>query len=131
MRLYEEKMRNFTSTELERMQGTQEEGMMDICDLLEHVETDRKDEYGKPVEQWVARSGLACGLDLRSSGEVRNAEADLWDVRLRLPIDTEVSRVDRVVITHRFGALLGEPMLFQVEGEALRGPSGLVLKLKN
>ncbi len=105
--------------------------MMDVCDLLEHVETDRKDEYGKPVEIWVARCGMACGLDLRSSGEVRNAEADLWDASLRLPIDTEVGRVDRVVITHRFGVLLEEPMLFQAEGEALRGPSGLVVRLKN
>ena len=123
-------MRTFTTTELERMQGTQEEGMMDTCDLLEHVTTDREDEYGKPVEEWVARSGIACGLDLRSSEEVRNAEADLWDARLRLPIDTEVSRVDRVVITHRFGVLLETPMLFQMEGEADRGPSGLILKLK-
>jgi len=113
------------------MQETQEEGMMDICDLLEHMETDRENKYGKPVEEWVTRSGLACGLDMRSSGEVRNAEAELWDARLRLPIDTEVSRVDRVVITHRFGVLLKEPMLFQFEGGALRGPSGLVLKLKN
>ncbi len=104
---------------------------MDVCELLEHVETDRQDEYGKPVEQWVARGGIACGLDLRSSGEVRNAEAGLWDARLRLPIDTEVSRVDRVVITHRFGVLLEEPMLFQAEGDTLKGPSGIILKLKN
>jgi hypothetical protein len=121
----------FTAAELACMQAAAESVMMDVCELLTRFETDRVDDYGMPVVEWISLQGVACGLDMRSSGEVRNAEANLWDARLRLPIDMDVNRVDRVVITHRFGVLLAEPLLYQVDGEPLRGPSCLVIKLRS
>jgi len=124
-------MTSFSTLELTAMQETQDSAMMDLCDLLTLFQTDRVDEYGHPVMEWITREKVICGLDMRESGEVRNAEANLWDARLRLPINTLIGRVDRVVITQRFGVMLDTPLLYQVEGEAERGPSGLVLRLRN
>jgi len=123
-------MRAFTSTELSRMQTAQEEGMMDTCELL--IRTERaSDEYGMPVVQWVTQGPIACGLDDTASPEMLNAEAHAFDAQLRLPIDTVIEAVDRVRITHRFGAMLAEPVEYELLGDALRGPSGLVVKLRS
>jgi hypothetical protein len=121
----------FTAAELACMQAAAETVMMDTCDLLARDETDRKDEYGYPVAEWVEEySLLACGLDLRASRELLNAETPLYDARLRVPIDTDVSQVDRVRITHRFGEMLSEALLFELIGLPRRGPSGLLLELR-
>jgi head-tail adaptor len=123
-------MRTFTMNELSRMQNAQETGMMDTCELICRGETGQ-DEYGQPVENWVAGATLACGLDNRASSEYRNAEAAVFDARLRLPIETDVSNVDRVRITHRFGILLETPLEFQLTGKTRRGPSGLLVDLRS
>lgn len=112
------------------MQAAQEAGMMDTCDLLVRDETDRADEYGMPVANWIVQATVSCGLDMRPSQEARNAEAKLFDARLRIPIDTTFSQVDRVRITHRFGAMLEAPLEYEIIGQPQRGPSGLRLELR-
>lgn len=122
-------MSKFSLAELSAMQSTQEDAMQDYCELL--VRTERAvDEYGMPVEQWVVGSALFCGLENTRSAEWRNGEPPDFDARLRLPIDTDISNVDRVRITERFGVLLEEPLLFALTGKTKRGPSGLVVELK-
>jgi head-tail adaptor len=123
-------MRTFTTGELDRMQEAQEAAMMDICDLLIRGEAGQ-DEYGQPVETWTVGSTFVCGLNNKASSEYRNAEAPVYDARLRLPIETDISNVDRVRITHRFGILLETPLEFQLTGETRRGPSGLLVDLRS
>jgi hypothetical protein len=61
-----------------------------------------------------------------------NAEMHAFDAQLRLPINTVISGVDRVRITHRFGVmLLNIGVEYELIGEPMRGPSGLVLKLRS
>jgi hypothetical protein len=124
-------MNKFSTAELTAMQEAQEAAMMDSGDLLMRFGTDRVDEYGMPVVEWTEEAVIDCGLDLRASEEMLNAEAHYYDARLRLPIDTDVDNVDRVRITKRFGVMLAEELTFEVIGEARRGPSGLVLDLKS
>lgn len=122
-------MRAFTTRELERMQTAQEDGMMDECELL--IRTERsQDEYGMPVVQWVSGAVCACGLENRRSDETLNAEADLFDAQLRLPLDTDLSRVDRLRVTRRFGVLLDQAEEYDLVGETQRGPSGLLVNAR-
>lgn len=103
--------------------------MLDTCELLERAER-AQDEYGMPVEQWVSAGNSACGVENRQSDETTNAEAEMFDAILRLPIDTDITRVDRVIVTHRFGELLDEAEAYELQGEVQRGPSGLQVKVK-
>lgn len=122
-------MSRFSLAELAAMQTAQEEAMQDYCELL--IRTERAvDEYGMPVEQWITGAALYCGLENTRSAEWRNAEPPDFDARLRLPIDTDITNVDRVRITERFGVMLDEPLLFALTGKTRRGPSGLVVELK-
>lgn len=105
--------------------------MQDTCVLLVRLEGEQ-DERGYPVAEWVESDPLACGLDPKPRGELLGgAELRLVDARLRIPIDTDVTGLDRVRVTHRFGEELAVPELFAVLGEARRGPSGLVLDLRS
>jgi hypothetical protein len=122
-------MRVFTTTELSRMQATQEGAMMDRCELLVRLVTDRNDEYGMPLAMWVAVDTV-CGLENVRSEEMLNAEAHFFDAKLRLPIDTVISNVDRVLVTQRFGVLLNAAVEYELIGSAVRGPSGLVCDLR-
>jgi hypothetical protein len=83
------------------------------------------------VELLVVNATTECGLDDTASEEMINAEAHVFDAQLRLPIDTEISNVDRVNITHRFGVMLETPIEYELLGEAMRGPSGLVVNLRS
>ena len=123
-------MRVFTSTELDRMQIAQDAAMMDRCDLLVKFETDRVDQYGAPVFEWVSGATVACGLYLRASQEMINAETHLYDAMLRLPINTRIGHIDRVRVTHRFGLLQLTPLEFDLVGDPRPGPSGLVINLR-
>jgi hypothetical protein len=123
-------VRAFTTTELARLQSTQESAMQDTCDLLIYTQIGT-DTHGLPVEDYLISTTSECGLDLRASKELVNAEMHVYDARLRLPIDTVIGGIDRIRITHRFGVLLATPLEFDLLGETRRGPSGLVLNLRN
>jgi hypothetical protein len=121
----------FSADELTRMRATQEAAMQDTCVLLARLEGEQ-DERGYPATEWSESAPVACGLDPRPKGELLGgAEVRLVDARLRLAIDTDVTHLDRVRITHRFGEELAMPELFAVLGEARRGPRGLMLDLRS
>jgi head-tail adaptor len=119
----------FSAAELEGMQATQEAAMMDQCELLIRSES-AADDYGMPVVRWLVSGTPMCGLDTKASKEFLQAEAPYYDARVRLAIDTDISGVDRIRITHRFGVELGTPIEYEVQGEAIRGPSGLVVMVR-
>lgn len=112
------------------MQAAQESAMQDTCELLKYTTTGT-DSHGMPIEGYVVQGVSVCGLDLRASREMLNAEAHVYDARLRLPIETEISNVDRVRVTHRFGALQAAAIEFDLLGEERQGPSGLLVELRN
>lgn len=120
----------FSVAELEGMQATQEAAMMDQCELLQYTDT-AADDYGMPVVRWLVSGTPMCGLDTKASKEFRQAEAPYFDARVRLAIDTDITHVDRIRITHRFGVELTTPIEYEVLGEAMRGPSALVVMLRS
>lgn len=119
----------FTSTELANMQSAQEAHMMDTCILVERIETGSVDSYGHPIFA-THETTTECGLDLRASKEVENAEARWYDARIRLPLDTEYTNIDHVIVTHRHGVAV-DNLRYMIVGDARRGPSGLVADLRS
>lgn len=131
-------MRHFTSTELERMQGTQESAMMDTCQLLRRGE-DAADAYGVPVPVWIVLDTLECGFDGgprresdQPAGSVEGTQVPLAEAVLRLPLGTVLESVYRIRVLQRFDVLQssdGQP-LYEIIGEARQGPSGLLVNLR-
>lgn len=121
-------MRSLTDTELTRMQGTQEDGMFDTCSILTHVTTNVS---GEPQSSWTESGNrVICGLKIKKSREIHKSDLSIvrTDAQLRLPIDTAVNPTDRIKIITRFGQAV-ESLIYGIEGEVLRGPSGLLLDL--
>lgn len=128
-------MRAFTLTELSRMQGAQEGAMQDQGAILHYV-AGVTDEYGMPVSVWVEGPVTECGYDGQRRQEAGvpagtpDTQVELTDGRLRLPIDTTISRLDRFELTQRFGVMLETPVVFELMGEPRRGPSGLLVDVR-
>ncbi len=121
-------MRAFGSDELERMQATQHAAMRDRCVL--EIAANAPHAYGYGLA-YSAGAALACGLHMSPSREVmESGQVAMPDARLRLPLGTNVTGVDRVRVTHRYGALLSTPLVYDVIGLPERGPSGLQLNLR-
>jgi hypothetical protein len=103
--------------------------MMDTCILLAYSAA--QDDYGNASPTWTAGNPIACGLDPTAQSEVmQGTQVVVSDAELRLPIDTVVSNLDRVEITHRHGEELDTHQFVEVIGDPERGASGLVLKLR-
>lgn len=125
-------MRAFSSEELSRMQSTQEDAMQDTCVLLTRSEAST-DEYNLPVVEWTESDPISCGLGFESPDREEGmdlAEVAMAEPKLRLPIDTDITNVDRVRMTYRFGVALDTALTFELVGNPTRGPSGLVVQLK-
>lgn len=125
----------FSLSELSAMQAAQEAGMMDVGVILHHVDG-ATDAYGIPVDTWVEGSVTVCGYDGRRHietgvpGGTGATQVALTDGRLRLPIDADVSTLDRFRLTERFGVMLETPILYEFIGETRRGPSGLLVDVR-
>ncbi len=129
-------MRSFTTTELSRMQSAQEEGMMDRCVVLQFTETDRVDEYGTPVSPYVEGPLIACGLDMDPKREANApfgggdvTQAEVGEGRIRLPMDTVIGGLDRIMVIERFGVMI-EPITYDLIETPRRGPSGLWARVR-
>lgn len=123
-------VRDFTSTELSRMQDAQEDAMQDMCVRMEYAQGSQ-DAHGKPAETWTEGDSLSCGFDPAAKEEaMEGTEVVMTDAVMRLPLDTTLDNRDRLKVTHRFGEELDTAETFEIIGEAERGPSGLVLNLR-
>lgn len=127
-------VRHFSETELERMQGTQDSAMQDVCTVLAYSSTD--DDYGNPEATYTAGASMICGVQ-----QVRPAESQASglvpriDMVVRLPIDTELDPRDRIRVSGRYveGSIFDEPVTavdYEIVGPAKRGPSGLVVECR-
>lgn len=122
-------MRAFTTTELSRMQATQEAAMQDTCRLGAYRSTE--DGYNNPAPEYVYGVLLDCGVEHVQPDEVQDTGLiPALDVRIRLPIDTAVDDRDRVMVTHRYGVEIANPAVYEIVGPVKRGPSGLVLECR-
>jgi hypothetical protein len=123
-------MRSFTTTELTRMQSSQETAMQDTCQVLAYSST--TDAYNNPVPTWTPGAAIACGLEHLDPEEVQDTGlVPLIEARVRLPLDTALDALgrDRIRVTHRYGAALVTAQEFEIVGPPRRGPSGLVVDL--
>jgi len=122
-------MRPLQAAELAFMQAVQVSAMMDMCVIQTYTST--FDTYGAPVITFTDGAPIACGFD--PTGGRKNWRADLTalhvDSTVRLPLETAVNAKDRIKIIKRFGVWLSTPLVFDVQGNSQRGPSGLVLEL--
>ena len=120
--------------ELDAIRATQVASMQDRCVIL--VATVITDRYGKPVKATYA-SGPEIPCGFRQGGQagagtdevMEGTEVVTVDAVLRLPIDTVIASIDRVVVTKRAGVV----MLLQaygVLGQPARGPTALVVELE-
>ena len=120
----------FSTSELSRMQDTQESAMMDTCVRLRYA-AGTADGYGYAVPSWTEAEEYDCGLDVGKRDELLDeTQVTAEKAVLRLPIDAEISELDRLRITHRFGVELDESVDYEIVGEPRRGPSGLLVTIE-
>jgi len=113
------------------MRDTQEGAMMDTCVRLRYG-AGTTDAYGMPDVGWTEAEEYDCGLDVGKRDEMMDEAQVAGEFAvLRLPIDTEISRLDRLRITKRFGVELDEDerIDYEIVGEPRRGASGLILNI--
>jgi hypothetical protein len=120
----------FSAADLSNMRSIQVAHMADECVLYSSVSGSALDDWGRPT----VTSGsvtTVCGLEMVAQDETDKpgAQGPDFDAKVRLPITTTITRIDKVKITKRFGESVA-PITYDVMGECLRGPSGLVLNLK-
>ena len=122
-------MRVLTESELTRFQETQNGAMQDTCIILDYHSV--ADDYGNPTESYIMRlTSSACGYEPVKTSETHGSgEVPLFDSRLRLPINTTIDAIDRIRITHRYGAAVANKD-YAIIGPVKRGPSGLILNIK-
>jgi len=120
-------LRALSKGELGRMRLTQNSAMLDTCVLMIYAEASR-DEYNKPTYAYTDGKTVPCGLSFRTTERMGQAQVAAGDAVLRLPIGTEITRLDRLKVTKRHGEPI-TPITFDIIGEPQRGPSGLVLTL--
>lgn len=115
--------------EIARMRTTQEDHMPDTCVVLSYSAT--SDNYGHDVETYTPGSAIVCGYMPSSENEINeDSQTEVASAQMRLPISTQIGKLDRVQLTALKGETLAAPLLFQVTGTPKQGPSGLVVMLK-
>jgi hypothetical protein len=119
------------------MQRTQQDHMMDRCTVLSRKESAEPNARGYKTPRYVETCFcVPCGLQhskTNTEAMLKSAEGTqvpMFDGSLRLPLATDISGLDRVRITHRFGVAVDDGELLEIVGEPRRGPSGLYANVK-
>lgn len=123
-------MTKFSPAELARMELAQTGAMQDKCIIMVYSAEDG--DYGPSMDYptYTAGDPVVCGYKPTSKEVMDGSQVAMTDGKLRLPIGTDVSHLDRIRLTHRFGVALSTPETFEILGQPERGPSGLVLNLR-
>lgn len=120
----------FTPQDLEGMKQTQEDHMMDTCIHLSW-ETNSTDVFNLPKSAWTSENQIACGfLEKRVLERLGLTEVPDSDGAFRLPRDMIIDQRDRLVLTHRYGSPLLEPVYFETLGSPVKGPSALLVTVR-
>lgn len=122
-------IRDLTPTELSRMEDVQDSAMQDECTILTYTPTTVS---GEVQDGWDSGgTPIACGLNTKKSKEIHKEDLSIvkTDAQLRLPRGTTVEPRDRIQVLSRFNVTEDEQLIYGIEGEPRKGPSGLVLDL--
>ncbi len=127
-------MRPLSAGELAAMQITQEAAMPDTCVISAYSDGSLAPN-GKPRAIYTDGLATICGFSAVATiggwREIRDtAQVPATDGTIRLPISKNVSNLDRIRITHRFGVALIAPETFEIVGQPKRGPSGLLVPVR-
>lgn len=105
--------------------------MTDTCRILTYV-SDAIDEVGQPMPTYATGAEIACAFRPGASAESEAATAtkhaataELW-----LPLDTAVTRHDRVLITRLWGETLSSALAYSVVGDPRREVGRLICQLR-
>jgi len=121
----------FGNEQLSVFTHMQESVMMDTCIIHDHSAA-AVNEFGNPTNTYTARGeATICGFKRVGSAEMlQGNESPTIDAELRLPRATLIDALDRVQLTKRYGTVMPTPLLFDVVGVAIPGPSAILLSLK-
>jgi hypothetical protein len=113
------------------MRAVYEDCMNDTCVILAYGQG-AADVYGMPGVTYTPGADQACGFKPTRTVEVMGeTETPIIDAELRLPISlaSTISNLDRIRLTHRQGAALSTPVVYEIIGLPLVGIAGMILKL--
>lgn len=127
-----------SSTQRERMRRTQQQAMSSTA--VHMVYTAVEDTAtGEITYSYVDGDTFPCGI-AHGSGSAQGAidsveggptrETVVTQRRVRLPVQAAVGPSDRLRFTHEQGEALTEPIVYEVVGDALRGPSAVVVNVR-
>lgn len=96
--------------------------MQDECTIDRYSVT--YDTLGDEIKVFTPSSGVACGVKFTTTKETYKGEYTSLniDAIIRLPIDTEISPLDRLTITKRFG-VVQSGIQYSINGNPLQGVS--------
>ncbi len=87
------------------------------------------DDYGYISTGFDDTVGVACGFKSKSVNDTMgNTEISTLTAELRLPIDIEITGLDQILLTHRYGTEI-TPVLFNVSGTPIIGVTGIIVQL--
>lgn len=125
-------MNTLSTTELSRMRSTAAETFFDACKLGTATASGFGSDPGDSTYSYA--NEIDCGFwpsPKQQSGEAgEGVQAPMFDALLRLPVDTDITNIDRVQMTARHGEALSPVEYYAIEGKPSLGPSAIVLKLK-
>jgi len=119
-----------SAIDLAKMRSVQVDSLHDKCTLRQRM-VDGVDPYGMPViGQPIETLNVACGFKPKKVDEILgNAEVTMIEAELRLPLGTNVTGLDQITLTHRYGELMSEARKYKVNGTPVPGATGIVIQL--
>lgn len=125
-------MNTLSATEYSRMRSTCVATFFDSCKLGTATAAAFGSDPGASTYSYA--NDIACGFEPEISAAIGEGgdgiQAPLFDAKLRLPVDTDITNIDRVQMTARHGTALDPVEYYTIDGKPALGPSALVLKLK-
>lgn len=104
--------------------------MHDVAEQLART-VSGNDAYGNPITSHALVRTLMCGLRMINTAEVQGSgNVPVADAELRVPLSIALQPTDRVRVTHRYGTLQAQPLLFEVIAFTRGGATGNVYALK-
>ncbi len=117
-----------TEVEREQMTDFNEALMPDTARILRWDPTDVYEETETAIPAYTPDAEtIKAGLKPLSREIVVYSQVRQVDGQLRLPLDTVLDSRDRVLLLTRHGRALTTPLLFDLLGAPVPGPSGLVV----
>jgi len=117
-----------SDTDLAALRSIQQTSLHDTVTIKKYTHG-IQDNYGYKEDGFADIVGVACGFKPKSVGETMgNTEVSTMSAEIRLSIDTEISGLDQILLTHRYGQPI-DPILFNISGTPIKGSTGIVIQV--